>query len=156
MSKKGRTIVHHSRGNSDSLHNPIKKIAVHHKRGSSGSGSFGLFLGRTFEDSATQERGKKTKKHKGSRGSGESGESLTNKTTDFMTSGVATRNSKWDRLPDRITEENCNNQGPSIVTTTTTTITTTKPTHCYDNISQKRKWVVQDFNTSIESVANNN
>ena len=52
-------------------------------------------------------------------------------------------------------EENTVTHGASIITTTTTTITKTKPKHCYDNISQKRKWTVAgDLNTSIEQQNN--
>jgi len=46
----------------------LKKIVVHHKRNSSGSGSLGLFIGRTFDESTGEKHRPKIQKL--SRGSG--------------------------------------------------------------------------------------
>ena len=57
-SKKRKRAIHHQRGYSDSVHNPINYTMIsHHKRGSSGSGSSGnqwkkLFHTEAFDDNS--------------------------------------------------------------------------------------------------------
>ena len=53
---KRKRAIHHQRGYSDSVHNPINYTMIsHHKKGSSGSGSSGNGLNRIFHTEAFDE-----------------------------------------------------------------------------------------------------
>lgn len=106
----------------------MRKIVVHHKRNSSGSGSIGLFIGWTFDESS----GARPWIQKLSRGSGSgSGEVNVPKTKPI----IATLCGQTWNYTNTLGEENTVTHATSIIATTTTTITSTKPKYCYDNIS---------------------
>jgi hypothetical protein len=158
--KKRKRAIHHQRGYSDSVHNPINYTMIsHHKRGSSGSGSSGnqwkkLFQTEAFDDPQ------------------EAINFLTNtsdtkqKSSYDGTGPLYTNESnyKQETTTKQITK---GKQQPSqaAIVTTTTTITTT-PLQNYingkhakrsssnnnkrfnDNVTQKRKWMIKEYDRS--------
>lgn len=158
--KKRKRAVHHQRGYSDSIHNPINYTMIsHHKRGSSGSGSSGnqwkkLFQTETFDDGT------------------ETINFLTN-TSDLRhkssNDGVGTlytneSNYKQESTTKYVTKTKQQPSQAAIVTTTTTITTTPLQNYisskhgnpasssqgkkCYDNVTQKRKWMIREINRS--------
>lgn len=159
-SKKRKRTIHHQRGYSDSVHNPANYTMIsHHKRGSSGSGSSGnqwkkLFQTEAFEDcSDTINILSNTS-------------DLRHKTSYDGTGTVYTNESnyKQESTTKHITKTRQQPSQAAIVTTTTTITTTPLQKYisgkhgkrsssnlnkrCYDNVTQKRKWMIKEFNRS--------
>lgn len=159
-SKKRKRAIHHQRGYSDSVHNPINYTMIsHHKRGSSGSGSSGNQWKKLFQTEAFDE-GSETinfmtntsdAKHKGSYDG--TGTIYTNE-SNYMHETTSKHMTKTKQQPSQ-----------AAIVTKTTTITTTPLQNyisgkhgkrsssstnkrCYDNVTQKRKWMVREFNKS--------
>lgn len=153
-SKKRKRAIHHQRGYSDSVHNPINYTMIsHHKRGSSGSGSSGNQWKKLFQTEAFEDPNETI--------------NFMHTTTDMsrypigeLIGNDGRKKYKQESTTKQITKTK---QQPSqaAIVTTTTTITTTpiqsyiKGKHgkrsssninkrCFDNVTQKRKWMVKD------------
>lgn len=159
--EKRKRAIHHQRGYSDSVHNPINyKMISHHKKGSSGSGSSGNGLNRIFHTEAFDE-------------TFENAPFLT-KTSDFRSNkkssyeAICTMyttegNYKNESTTKQVTTKSKQQPSQAAIVTTTTTITTTPlqkqynsgkhenplgRKRCYDNVTQKRKWMIREYNKS--------
>jgi WD40 repeat protein len=158
--KKRKRTIHHQRGYSDSVHNPINYTMIsHHKRGSSGSGSSGNQWKMLFQTEAFDE-GSDTINFLTNTSDVKHKSSYDGTNTIYTTDS----NFKQESTTKQITKTKQQPSQAAIVTTTTTITTTPLQNYisgkhgkrsssnikkrCYDNVTQKRKWMVREFNKS--------
>lgn len=159
-SKKRKLAIHHQRGYSDTVHNPINYTLIsHHKRGSSGSGSSGnqwmkILQTENFDEgiealnSLTQTI---DHRHKNS---------YDGTSSKFASDG----NGKQESNTKHVVKTKVQPSQAAIVTTTTTITTTplqnfvnakhssstpvAQRKRYYENVTQKRRWMIREFNKS--------
>ena len=154
--KKRKRAIHHQRGYSDSVHNPINYTMIsHHKRGSSGSGSSGnqwkkLFQTEAFDDQSETINFMTNTSDLKNKGSYDGNGTIYTNESNFIQETTTKHLTKNKQQPSQ-----------AAVVTQTTTITTTplqkyisakhgkrassgKSKRYFDNVTQKRKWMIKE------------
>lgn len=154
--KKRKRAIHHQRGYSDSVHNPSNYTMIsHHKRSSSGSGSSGnqwkkLFLTEAMDDGSDTINLITDPNNTKNKGSYDGSGTIYTNESNYMQESTTKVLTKSKQQPSQ-----------AAIVTKTTTITTTplqnyvsskhgkrassiKNKRCFDNVTQKRKWMVRE------------